>query len=119
MSPLQLSSMPLPTTSMAPGFTSSGCEPQGPGLSQQSPWATVQPSPSQSVVLLSQGLQVPAWQVSPAVQALPQVPQLLASFCVSTQALPHLVRLPPQTDAHVPPVHTSVEPQALPHMPQL
>ena len=84
--PLQLSSMPLPTTSMAPGFTSVGFAPQRPGSSQQSPsLEPAQPSPSQSVVCLLQVPQTPVRHDWPLGQALPQVPQLFLSFCVSTQ----------------------------------
>src|SRR5690349_19474931 len=88
---LQLSSMPLPTTSIAPGFTSSGFEPQTPGLSQQSPSDWSQPSSSQSTMVLSQAMHVPATQVPP-LQPLPQPPQCAGSVWVSTHRLPHSVR---------------------------
>src|SRR4051794_32350497 len=47
----QSSSVPLLSTSNAPGFTSAGLGQPGPGESQQSPLQVVQPSPSASATL--------------------------------------------------------------------
>src|SRR5690348_8572008 len=88
---LQLSSMPLPTTSIAPGLTFSGSAPQRPALSQQSPSLASQPSPSQSVVALLQTVQAPFTQLEPAAHFVPHIPQLFASVWRLVHVLPHCV----------------------------
>ena len=104
-SPLQLSSIPLPSSSSAPGFTIAGSLPQPPGTSQQSPSATVQPSPSQSVVALLQVWHWPPRQESPPVQALAQAPQWLGFVCGFTHCAPHLRKPVGQGVSHTPLTH--------------
>src|SRR5262245_33180551 len=62
----QSSSTRLPITSIAPGFTSAGSL-QSAGVSQQSPSATVQPSPSASAT-------APPLPPAPALPATPPAP---------------------------------------------
>jgi hypothetical protein len=53
----------------------------------------------------------------PAPHVTPQALQLFESACKLAQTLPHTV-LPGTHAVQVPCVHTSLEPQALPHAPQ-
>jgi hypothetical protein len=64
--------------------------------------------------------QTPPLQVYDALQTLPQVPQLLLSFCTSTQAVPPQSAHPVEhTSLHWPSVQVRSEGQALPQVPQL
>jgi hypothetical protein len=66
------------------------------------------------------GAHAPALHASPAVQAFPHAPQLLALVCVSTQGgvPPQNVRPVLQMGTHAPALHLSPVPQAFPHVPQ-
>jgi hypothetical protein len=61
---------------------------------------------------------LPAWQVWPPAQALPQAPQLEASVCVLVQTPPQAVR--PEAQAwHLPAWQVWPAAQTLPQAPQL
>ncbi len=75
-------------------------------------------SPLQSVVPDGHAHAPPLHTRLPA-QTCWQKPQLVLSFCRSTQVLPHLARPEPQDVAHAPALHTFPRRQRLPQLPQL
>jgi hypothetical protein len=62
---------------------------------------------------------LPALQISPSLQSVPQAPQLVRSVCVLTHDWPHASVPPPQLLAHLPDEQTSPALQAAAQAPQL
>jgi hypothetical protein len=62
---------------------------------------------------------VPAWQVVPPLQTFAHDPQFALSDCSFTHEVPHELRPPVHATVHVPPEHTWLPVQRLPHVPQL
>jgi hypothetical protein len=62
-------------------------------------------------------VQRPAEQLCPAVQAVPQAPQFMASVCVFTHAVPQSIW--PAAQAQRPAVQVCPVRQTVPHAPQL
>ncbi len=63
--------------------------------------------------------QAPPKHCSPPEHWVPQVPQLAGSVLVSVQPMPHAVRPVEQLAVHAPDEQTWLDPQAVPHDPQL
>jgi hypothetical protein len=64
-------------------------------------------------------MHVPASQLPPEEQTVPQAPQLFGSLCVFAQTPPHRVCPAAQGTTQTPAVHVAPGAQATPHAPQL
>ena len=93
--------------------------PQPPQLASSLRVSTHTPPHEVSGAMQRVSMQRALEQVSPALQALPQAPQLLVSLVRSRQPIPQSVVGGVHGEKHVPKPHSSPEPQRRPHAPQL